>query len=223
MTALGKSFVSRALTHGALELVPSFRKLKNGRLSPYFFNSGLYSDGRMLEDLGSGYATLAKEFFAKPFDANVLVGMAYKGISLAAITALRLWQMYKINVDFVYNRKEEKDHGEGGVMVGPSLKGKRALIVDDVITTGDTKSQALQLVEANGAVAVGCLIAFDLAEALSDNSSLSAAQEFSKQHNIPVRSIANLDDLIAVLKEEDADRARSMLPLIMGYQRRWCV
>ena len=167
-------------------------KTKAGRLSPYFFNAGLFNDGEALKRLG--------EFYAKAIlDSGVafdgLFGPAYKGIPLAASVAIAL-AAQGVNVPFTYNRKEAKDHGEGGNLVGAALTG-RILIVDDVISAGTSVRESVDLIRAAGAVPCGVTIALDRMERGTDT--LSAVQEVERDAGLPVVAIANLRDLLAYL------------------------
>ncbi len=170
-------------------------KTKAGRLSPYFFNAGLFNDGASLRNLSQFYAQaiLASEV---PFD--MLFGPAYKGIPLAAGTAIALAEQGN-NVPYCYNRKEAKDHGEGGTTVGAALHG-RVLIVDDVISAGTSVRESIALIGAAGAQPCGVVIALDRME--RGQGELSAAQEVQRNYGIPVVSIATLDDLLGYLHNE---------------------
>ncbi len=167
-------------------------KTKAGRLSPYFFNAGLFSDGVRLGELGAFYARAA---LASGIAFDILFGPAYKGITLAAATPIALPGLGH-NVPFCFNRKEAKDHGEGGDIVGAPLAG-RALIVDDVITDGASKREAIDIIRAAGAIPAGVLIALDRQE--RGTGELSATQEVSRDHGLPVTAIATLDDILATL------------------------
>jgi orotate phosphoribosyltransferase len=164
--------------------------LKSGRVSPYFFNAGLFDSGAALALLGRAYAEAASVANV-PFD--MLFGPAYKGIVLAAITAAALAEKHGRDVPFAYNRKEAKDHGEGGTLVGAPLKG-RVLIVDDVITAGTAIRESLGLIRAQGAEPAGVLIALDREE--RGQGALSATQELSAEFGIPTIAIARLTDLL---------------------------
>ena len=168
---------------------------KAGRLSPYFFNAGLFNNGAALRNLSQFYAQsiLASEV---PFD--MLFGPAYKGIPLVAGTAIALAEQ-GINVPYCYNRKEAKDHGEGGATVGAKLQG-RVLIIDDVISAGTSVSESIELIRSVGALPCGVVIALDRME--RGQSDLSAAQEVYRTYNIPVISIATLDDVLDYLRAE---------------------
>lgn len=173
---------------------------KAGRLSPYFFNAGLFNDGASLRNLSQFYAQaiLAAEL---PFD--MLFGPAYKGIPLVAGTAMALAEQGR-NVPYCYNRKEAKDHGEGGTTVGAKLQG-RVLIIDDVISAGTSVRESIELISAAGAQPGGVVIALDRMErgqTEGDVSKFSAVQEVKRNYDIPVISIATLDDLLGYLREE---------------------
>jgi orotate phosphoribosyltransferase len=163
-------------------------KTKAGRLSPYFFNAGLFNDGDSLKRLGEFYAQAILDS-GLAFDG--LFGPAYKGIPLAATVAVALAGLGR-NVPYSYNRKEAKDHGEGGTIVGAPLQG-RILIVDDVISAGTSVRESVTLIKAAGAMPGAVAIALDRME--RGTGTLSAVQEVSQQHGLPVLSIVNLNDL----------------------------
>jgi orotate phosphoribosyltransferase len=168
---------------------------KAGRLSPYFFNAGLFNDGDSMRALSQFYAqtVLASDI---PFD--MIFGPAYKGIPLAAGTAIALSEQGR-NVPYCYNRKEAKDHGEGGTTVGAKLEG-RVLIIDDVISAGTSVRESIELIRAAGAVPCAVVIALDRMErGLGD---LSAVQEVQQSYDIPVIAIATLNDLLGFLQDE---------------------
>jgi orotate phosphoribosyltransferase len=164
--------------------------LKSGRLSPYFFNAGLFDSGAALNQLGKCYAAAAANA-GFPFD--LVFGPAYKGIALAALTAAALAEHHGLDCAYAYNRKEAKSHGEGGNLVGAPLQG-RVLIVDDVITAGTAIRESLQLITSTGAKPAGVLIALDRQE--RGQGSRSAAQEITAEFGIPVVSIVGLVDLL---------------------------
>lgn len=180
-------------------------KTKAGRLSPYFFNAGLFNDGESLRTLGQFYA---KAIIASGIDFDTLFGPAYKGIALAAATAIALVDHGR-RAPFCFNRKEAKDHGEGGNTVGAPLTG-RVLIVDDVISAGTSVRESVELIRAAGAAPCGVLIALDRMERGAGPQ--SAVQEVRSQFGIPVISIATLDDLLAFLagREELAQQLQSV-------------
>ena len=169
-------------------------KTKAGRLSPYFFNAGLFSDGMALKQLGEFYA---KAILAAGIKFDVLFGPAYKGIPLAATTVVALAAQGQ-KVPYSFNRKEAKDHGEGGTIVGAPLHG-RVLIIDDVISAGTSVRESVELIRNHDATPAGVVIALDRME--RGQGALSAVQEVEKQYNIPVFAIANLTDLLAYLHD----------------------
>ena len=166
---------------------------KAGRQSPYFFNAGLFNDGASTLQLAKFYS---EAIIASGVKFDMLFGPAYKGIILAAATAMMLAEK-GVNVPFAYNRKEAKDHGEGGVLVGAPLKG-RVLIIDDVISAGTSVRESVKLIEAEGATPAAVAIALDRME--KGTGELSAVQEVEKQYGLPVVSIANLNDLFTLLQ-----------------------
>ena len=175
-------------------------KTKAGRLSPYFFNAGLFNDGEALDRLAQFYA---KAISASGIAANMLFGPAYKGIPLAAVTAVALARDGS-NLSFSYNRKEAKDHGEGGTIVGAPLEG-RVLIIDDVISAGTSVRESVELIRAAGATPAGVVIALDRME--RGTGKLSAVQEVERDYGIPVVAVACLDDLMIFLhKRPDFER-----------------
>lgn len=169
-------------------------KTKAGRLSPYFFNAGLFNDGASLSRLAEFYA---KAILASGLTVDTLFGPAYKGIPLAATIAVALAHAGH-NLPFSYNRKETKDHGEGGSIVGAPLQG-RVLIVDDVISAGTSVRESVSLIRAAGATPCGVVIALDRMERGSGD--LSAVQEVERDYGIPVIAVADLDDLMAFLRQ----------------------
>lgn len=190
MTDFRQDFLEFALACGVLRFGEFITKA--GRQTPYFFNAGLFDDGESLRRLGGFYA---EAYLASGVRCDQLFGPAYKGITLAAATAIALAEKGH-NVPYSYNRKEAKDHGEGGVIVGAPLAG-RVLIVDDVITDGGAKRESIELIRAQGAVPAAVLIAFDRME--RGRGARSAVQELQREFSIPVMAIATLDDLLAML------------------------
>jgi orotate phosphoribosyltransferase len=167
-------------------------KTKAGRLSPYFFNAGLFHDGASVRQLCRFYA---QAILASELSFDMLFGPAYKGIVLAAGTAMALAEEGR-NLPFCYNRKEAKDHGEGGVTVGAPLRG-RVLIVDDVISAGTSVRESVEIIRAAGAAPAGVLIALDRQE--RGQGELSATQEVSRMYGLPVIAVVTLQDVIAYL------------------------
>ena len=202
--ALAQDFVKFAVESGVLRF-GEFRT-KAGRLSPYFFNSALFDDGAKLARLAEFYA---RRLIASELRFDMLFGPAYKGITLAAATAVELARLGR-NVAFAYNRKEAKAHGEGGMLVGAALRG-RVVIVDDVITDGVSKRESVEMIRAGGAEPAAVLIALDRMErgGSDDNlSARSAVEDFEHDYGLPVVAIATLADLLAYL-ETNADPALS--------------
>jgi orotate phosphoribosyltransferase len=210
--SLAQDFVRFSVEAGVLRFGEF--KTKAGRLSPYFFNAGLFNDGARLGELARYYAQAA---LASGIQYDVLFGPAYKGITLAAATAVALAQLGH-NTPYCFNRKEAKDHGEGGSIVGAPLAG-RALIVDDVITDGAAKREAIELIRAAGAVPAGILIALDREE--RGRGELSATQEVIREYGLPVTSIATLSDILATLR--DRPESQDDLARIEDYRRRYGV
>jgi len=180
--------------------------LKSGRISPYFFNAGLFDSGMALARLGRCYAAAIVD---AGLEFDLLFGPAYKGIPLVATVAVALAEQHGRDVPWCFNRKEAKDHGEGGLIVGAPLQG-RALIVDDVITAGTAIRETMQILAAHGATPAGVVIALDRRE--RGQGELSAVQEVERAHNIAVTSIASLDDVVAYLAErpEHAEHLEKM-------------
>ncbi|ANJ68436.1 orotate phosphoribosyltransferase [Halothiobacillus diazotrophicus] len=193
-------FIRFALDHDALKFGQF--TLKSGRQSPYFFNAGAFSTGEALGAIGNFYADA---ILAAGIEFDVLFGPAYKGIPLAAATAIALAERTGKPIPWVFNRKEAKDHGEGGNLVGAPLAG-RVLIVDDVITAGTAIRESLQLIAAAGAQAVGVSVMMDRQE--RGQSDLSAIGELRRDYDLAVINIASLDDLIAFCADR-ADLAES--------------
>jgi len=177
-------------------------KTKAGRLSPYFFNAGLFNDGEALQKLGQFYA---KAIVAAGVEFDMLFGPAYKGIPLVAAIAIALAQQGR-NVPFCFNRKEAKDHGEGGSLIGAPLQGK-VLIVDDVISAGTSVRESVELIRQHAAQPCGVAIAIDRME--RGSGTLSAVQEVSQSYAMPVISISDLDSLIGYLQSHPAMAANS--------------
>ena len=214
-TLPGSQFVSFALECGVLRFGEF--TTKSGRQSPYFFNAGLFDHGASLARLGQFYADALLD---SGVDFDVLFGPAYKGITLAAATAIGLAQRGR-DVGFAYNRKEAKDHGEGGTLVGAPLVG-RVVIVDDVITDGAAKRESVEIIRAAGATPVAVLIALDRAERVSEDAeALSAVQAFERSVGVPVVSIANVGTVLSFL-EDEASLAQ-WLPEVRAYRQRYGV
>lgn len=206
-----REFLDFALATGVLKLGEF--KLKSGRMSPYFFNAGLFGSGRSLARLGRFYAS---SIVASGISFDMLFGPAYKGIPLAAATSIAFADHQDRDLPYAFNRKEAKDHGEGGDIVGSPLAGD-VLIIDDVITAGTSVRESLGIIEAHGARPAGVAIALDRQERGKDDR--SAVDEIREDWCLPVTSIVTLADLIEHLRT-DPDNRRS-LQLLEDYRSRY--
>ncbi len=174
--------------------------LKSGRKSPYFFNAGLFNTGRDLARLGRFYAAALAD---SGIEFDVLFGPAYKGIPIATTTAVALADHHDIDTPYCFNRKEAKDHGEGGNLVGSALEG-RIMLVDDVITAGTAIRESMEIIQANGADLAGVLVAIDRQE--KGKGELSAIQEVERDFGCAIISIVSLTDLVTFLEEKGTDK-----------------
>jgi orotate phosphoribosyltransferase len=208
MQAYQRDFIRFAIERGVLRFGQF--TLKSGRTSPYFFNAGLFDSGLALARLGRFYAAAVVDS-GIPFD--VLFGPAYKGIPLAATTAVALAEHHQRDVPWCFNRKEAKDHGEGGSLVGAPLAGQ-VLIVDDVITAGTAIREVMQIIQAQGAQAAGVLIALNRQE--RGQGELSAIQEVERDFGMPVVSIVSLELVLEYLAD-DAE-LKQYLPAVQAYR-----
>ncbi|MEW7983393.1 MAG: orotate phosphoribosyltransferase [gamma proteobacterium symbiont of Phacoides pectinatus] len=208
-----RDFLDFALDRGVLRF-GSFT-LKSGRVSPYFFNAGLFNTGAALARLGRFYARAIVE---SGIGFDVLYGPAYKGIPLAAVTAAALFDHHGIDLPYAFNRKEAKDHGEGGNIVGHPLEG-RVLIIDDVITAGTAIRESMEVIEAQGATPAGVVIALDRQE--RGKGERSAIQEVETDYGMPVTAIVRLRELVDFL-ETDTGSAGA-LQEIRAYRDRYGV
>ncbi|OLL26241.1 Orotate phosphoribosyltransferase [Neolecta irregularis DAH-3] len=166
--------------------------LKSGRRSPYFFNSGLFHSGKLLSALAESYV---QTILDSGVEFDVIFGPAYKGIALAAVVAEKLYTIANRDVGYCYNRKEAKDHGEGGSIVGASMNGRRVLIIDDVITAGTAIKEAIEIIDAAGGKLVEIVIALDRQERGSEGEQ-SAIRKLKSEFRVPIQSIASLGDII---------------------------
>jgi len=189
--------------------------LKSGRISPYFFNAGLFNTGGQLSQLAKGYAGAIAQ---SGFDFDVLFGPAYKGIPLAATTSVSLANDFNIDKPYAFNRKEAKDHGEGGNIVGHALEGN-ILIIDDVITAGTAIREAMDIIIANGAKPAGVVIALDRME--KGKGELSAIQEVEQEYGIPVMSIITLNDIIDYLAQSNDPQSQHYLDAMKIYRSQY--
>lgn len=190
-----KEFIEFALSKGVLKFGEF--TLKSGRISPYFFNAGLFNTGGDLAKLGRYYAAALAD---SKIEYDMLFGPAYKGIPIATTTAVALADHYENDIPYCFNRKEKKDHGEGGSLVGSPLKGK-VMLVDDVITAGTAIRESMQIIEQSQAKLSGVLIALDRQE--RGKGELSAIQEVERDFSASVIAIIKLTDLISYLEQKD--------------------
>jgi orotate phosphoribosyltransferase len=190
-----RDFIDFALETGVLRFGEF--TLKSGRISPYFFNAGLFNSGSSLARLGRFYA---QAIVNSGIEFDLLYGPAYKGIPLAAVTAAALFDQHGIDIPYAFNRKEAKDHGEGGTIVGHPLQGKIA-IIDDVITAGTAIRESMQLITNQGATPTAVFIALDRQE--RGTGKLSAIQEIECEYGMPVAAITKLESLISYLEKRD--------------------
>jgi orotate phosphoribosyltransferase len=188
--------------------------LKSGRVSPYFFNAGLFNSGYAAAKLGRCYASAVA---ALDIEFDMLFGPAYKGIPLVVLTAANLVEHHDEDYPFAFNRKERKDHGEGGAIIGAPIAG-RVLILDDVITAGTAIREILDLIRAAGATPAGVLVALDREE-VGPKTRVSAVKQLESELNVPIRSIVSLTDLIDHLEEDDDFAA--YLPAVRAYRNRY--
>ena len=202
-----KQFIQYALDCNVLKFGEF--KLKSGRISPYFFNTGLFNTGETLAKLGQFYAQTLIE---SKLEIDMLYGPAYKGIPLVSATSIA-YSKLKQDIPFAFNRKEVKDHGEGGLIVGSSLQGN-VLILDDVITAGTSVRESVEIIKSMNAIPAGVLIALDRQETGKNNS--SAIQEISDHFGIPVISIISLNNIISFLELEES--STKQLEIIKQYR-----
>jgi orotate phosphoribosyltransferase len=205
--------VELALELGALKFGEF--KLKSGRISPYFFNAGLFNTGYAAAKLGRYYAAAVAD---SGLEFDMLFGPAYKGIPLVALTAAALAEHHDLDVPFAYNRKEAKDHGEGGSTVGAPIRG-RVLLVDDVVTAGTAIREAVEIIRRQGAVAAGAVISLDRQEMGRGRD--SAVTELERSLGMPVRSIVKLDDLVEHL--EGSEEFGRYLTAVRAYRSQYGV
>ncbi|WP_258240860.1 orotate phosphoribosyltransferase [Pseudidiomarina homiensis] len=206
-----KDFISFAIDRGVLKFGEF--TLKSGRTSPYFFNAGLFNHGADLAKLGRFYAAALQD---SGVDYDVLFGPAYKGIPIATAAAIALYDTYQKDVPYCFNRKEKKDHGEGGNLVGSPLQGK-IMLVDDVITAGTAIRESMDIVQANNAELAGVLIALDRQE--KGQGELSAIQEVEQDFGTKVVSIVKLNDVIEYLK--DSPELADHLEAVQAYREQY--
>jgi orotate phosphoribosyltransferase len=216
LNSLRQQFIAFSVNAGVLRFGEFVTKA--GRLSPYFFNAGLFHDGATLGQLAQFYARTLQD---SGLEFDMLFGPAYKGITLASSTAVALAGMGR-NTQFAYNRKEAKDHGEGGTIVGAKLQG-RVVIIDDVISAGTSVRESVDMIRAAGATPCAVLIALDRMERSGKDDALSqfsAVQEVSREYGMPVIAIANLNDLFEYLASADPELARYS-DAVANYRQRY--
>ena len=216
---MAQAFVRFAVESGVLRFGEF--KTKAGRLSPYFFNAGLFNDGARLGRLAEFYAA---RLVASGLAFDMLFGPAYKGITLAAVLSVELARRGR-NVPFAYNRKEAKDHGEGGTLVGAPVAG-RVLIVDDVISAGTSVREAIAMIQAAGATPCGVTISLDRQERATDggvDAPWSAVQYVNRELHLDVVAIATLDDLLRYLRGTDDPALRAHAAPVQAYRERYGV
>lgn len=206
-----EQFIEFLLKHEALKFGDFI--LKSGRKSPYFFNLGVFNTGRSLQKLGQFYATALLD---SGFSYDVLFGPAYKGIPLVSSTAIALYDKHQLDVSYCFNRKEIKDHGEGGELVGAPMKGNIVLF-DDVITAGTTIREAIHIIKQHNAIFSGIILAFDRQE--RGTRSCTAVEEITQTHNVPVKSILTITDVLAYLdhKPEFAESRNKIMVYREGF------
>ena len=206
-----RDFIAFAIEQGVLKFGEF--TLKSGRVSPYFFNAGLFQTGRALAKLGRFYAQTIVDSSLK---ADVLFGPAYKGIPLAAATAIALAEHHQLDLPWCFNRKEAKDHGEGGTLVGAPLNG-RVLIIDDVITAGTAIREVMQIIHGQQAQAAGVVIALNRQE--RGQGELSAIQEVERDYATPVISIVSLSQVLEYLAGDN--QLKQHLPAVEAYREQY--
>lgn len=211
MKAYQREFIEFALEKEVLKFGEF--TLKSGRKSPYFFNAGLFNTGRDLARLGRFYAAALAD---SAIDFDVLFGPAYKGIPIATTTAVALADHHDIDTPYCFNRKEAKDHGEGGNLVGSVLEG-RIMLVDDVITAGTAIRESMEIIKANGADLAGVLVAIDRQE--KGKGELSAIQEVERDFGCAIISIVSLTDLVTFLEEKGT--ASEHLEAVKAYRAQY--
>ncbi len=211
MQAYQREFIRFAIERGVLRFGEF--TLKSGRTSPYFFNAGLFNSGSALAQLGRFYASAVMQ---SGLDFDVIFGPAYKGIPLGAATAIALAEQYQRDLPWCFNRKEAKDHGEGGTLVGAPLAG-RVLIVDDVITAGTAIREVMHIIRAQNAEAAGVLIALNRQE--RGQGELSAIQEVERDYRMPVISIVSLEQVLEYLADDV--QLKQYLPAVEAYRAQY--
>jgi orotate phosphoribosyltransferase len=214
MQTYQEEFIQLAIEHNALTFGDF--TLKSGRKSPYFFNTGLFYDAKAIKKLGEFYA---QAILHAGIEFDVLFGPAYKGIPLVTTTGIALCNFGK-NYPLTFNRKEKKDHGEGGNLIGAPLENQRVLILDDVITAGTAFYESKALIESQNATLAGVVIALDRQEK-RDNNPLSALQEIQQKEKIPVISLITLEHLISYLKDNSNGLSSDIIENMLKYKEKF--
>ena len=212
METYKKQFLELSLEFGALRFGEF--TLKSGRVSPYFFNAGLFNTGQAISRLGRCYASA---LMALDLKYDMIFGPAYKAIPLVALTASALAEQHDMDCPFAYNRKEAKDHGEGGAIIGAPIKG-RVLILDDVITAGTAIKEIVSIIREAGGTPSSIIVALDREE-VGNSGRILAVQELEAELSVPIRSVVSLRDLINYLKA--GGEFSEYLPAVQAYQKRY--
>ncbi len=220
-SSLNKDFLMFAINNHILRFGKF--KTKAGRVSPYFFDMGKFSNSRLLFFLGEFYSkALTKAENEGMERVDCLFGPAYKGIPIICATAISLNNRSRL-IDFAYNRKEEKKHGEGGKIVG-NISGKKVLIIDDVISAGLSISKSIEIIRREGGYPIGALVALDRMEtapATSAKSNLNASKEITLKTGVPILAISNINNLLEILNKNKSNEKKSQLKMLKTYLERW--
>ena len=224
MPSFGQEFLESALGIGALKLLPKGERSDNDRESPYYYDSGLYFTGRYLSELSLAYAQkISSVMDLKKIPKLVLYGPASKGTILAPAVAMQLHQLGH-EVSFASNQKGVRANGKAGTLIGSSLEEAEVVIIDDVITNGETKAEAVEFVNAHGGRVIAIMIAFDRQERFKDTAK-SAVQLFQQKYGVPVLALANSQDLIALLEQDTnfAGNSQAILAKVKVYYHEYGV
>jgi len=216
-----QDFIELAIKYEAL----SFGEftLKSGRISPFFFNAGQFNSGRALAAVGRCYASaiVHQSSTQIPLDFDIIFGPAYKGIPLVSSVVVALAEHHHRDLPYCFNRKEQKKHGEGGELVGAAIKGKRVLIVDDVITAGTAIREVMAILDSHGAKAAGVVIGLDRQEKGSGEKEGSAVQEVRERYQVPVVCVITLKDIVDFLRQKQGNE--QLVERITKYQQQYGV
>jgi orotate phosphoribosyltransferase len=215
MKAFKSEFLELALELDVIEF--GEYTLKSGRVSPYFFNAGRFNSGYAAAKLGRCYAAAIADL---DVEFDLIFGPAYKGIPLVVLAAAALAEHHDVDLPFAFNRKEAKDHGEGGAIIGAPIAGQRVLIIDDVITAGTAIKEVTKIISAAGGKPVGVLVALDREE-IGNRARIPAKEQLEKEIGIAIHSIVSLTDFVEHL--EESDDYESHLPAVKAYRNRYGV